>query len=66
MGGKVAASPNRFAVPLADDKKLFGLRIGVCRCVTGWLGWFLFGPIEWVWRRMTYNTLIAFRRICQS
>lgn len=27
-----------------------------------WLRWFLFGPIEWVWRRTTYGSPIALRR----
>ena len=27
-----------------------------------WLRWFAMGPAEWVWRRLTYATPVAFRR----
>ena len=42
------------------------LAIGIfaAQCVIArfWLRWFRFGPIEWIWRRMTYGAPIAFLR----
>lgn len=34
-----------------------------CAVARLWLRWFHFGPIEWVWRRMTYGKPIALFRI---
>ena len=42
------------------------LAIGIfamqCLASSFWLRWFQFGPVEWVWRRMTYGAPIALRR----
>ncbi len=40
------------------------IAIFVLQCVASrfWLHWFLYGPIEWIWRRTTYGTPINFRR----
>ena len=42
------------------------LAIGIfavqCAIASLWLSWFLFGPIEWVWRRMTYGAPIRLLR----
>lgn len=42
------------------------LAIGIfamqCAIANLWLRWFLFGPIEWVWRRTTYRASIPFLR----
>ena len=33
-----------------------------CMIASLWLRWFQFGPIEWIWRRMTYGAPIPFLR----
>ena len=33
-----------------------------CAIASAWLHWFLFGPIEWLWRRLTYGKPIPFFR----
>ena len=33
-----------------------------CAIANLWLRWFLFGPIEWLWRRATYGLPIALLR----
>jgi len=33
-----------------------------CAIARIWLRWFYFGPIEWIWRRMTYGKPIALAR----
>jgi len=33
-----------------------------CAISSVWLRWFYFGPIEWIWRRMTYGAPIALLR----
>ncbi|MEQ1492137.1 MAG: DUF418 domain-containing protein, partial [Terricaulis sp.] len=39
-----------------------GIFAAQCLIANLWLRWFHFGPIEWMWRRATYGTPIAFRR----
>ena len=39
-----------------------GIFVVQCAIAAVWLRWFQFGPIEWVWRRLTYGASIALLR----
>lgn len=39
-----------------------GIFLTQCVIASLWLRWFRFGPIEWIWRRLTYGAPIAFLR----
>ncbi len=43
---------------------LLAMAIFVAQCAIAalWLRWFRFGPLEWLWRRMTYGAPIALLR----
>ena len=40
----------------------FGIFAMQCMIARFWLRWFLFGPIEWIWRRATYGAPIPLLR----
>ncbi len=44
----------------------FGIFALQCLAAAVWLRWFRFGPIEWVWRRLTYGAPIKFTRAGSS
>jgi uncharacterized protein len=43
---------------------LLAIAIFAAQCLIArfWLHWFRFGPIEWIWRRITYGVPIPFVR----
>lgn len=53
----------RGQIGLADGTILAMVVFAIqCAIATAWLRWFLFGPVEWLWRRLTYGKPIPFKR----
>ncbi|MEQ1754718.1 MAG: DUF418 domain-containing protein [Micropepsaceae bacterium] len=46
------------------DGSMLGIAVFAIQCAVAhiWLRWFLFGPIEWAWRRATYGVPLAMLR----